>query len=333
MNYEKFHTAAPEVKTTKSTQTPLIVICALLVICLILLAGSAIAIGIGVGVSVPKQETESVQVYTLTEEELRGQYYGINGGIYFQSKINSSHVYFSVTTDDGRMIVLFVRPLNTPMVMMDVNQTGFLLMENQQGSEMYSEYLIPENYMNTMMSIMTGGANMSSAVLEQLDTEAVNKTRQSSLRNLAMSPEANLIIETAQALGNLGIQGTDSLAVLKFYQFAMILANARDLQNSATPDLIKRDSGNVIRRKRAARECDRPGGNYCDQNQCPVGSGCFGMCGYACSCWSFVCGDCCVHEYCRSHDQCCADRGFFSYQCLSVAWRVLGSRCGQTYNC
>ena len=240
VKYEEFHVAASEEKTTKSTMTLLLVFCTLLAASVVLLAGVVIAIGIGVGVSVQKQVTESLQVYTLTQEELQGQYYSVNGGIYFLSKVNSSHVYISVTTDDDRMIVLVVRPLNTPMVMMDVNQTGFLLMENQQGPEMYSEYLIPESYMGTMMSIMTGQANMSSAVLEQLDTEAVNETRLSSLKNLVMSPEANLIIEAVEALGNLGIQGTDSLAVMKFYQLALRLASARNIENISASDFDKK---------------------------------------------------------------------------------------------
>jgi hypothetical protein len=26
------------------------------------------------------------------------------------------------------------------------------------------------------------------------------------------------------------------------------------------------------------------------------------MCGAGCSCWSWVCGDCCYHDFCAVHD-------------------------------
>jgi hypothetical protein len=29
---------------------------------------------------------------------------------------------------------------------------------------------------------------------------------------------------------------------------------------------------------------------------------CFGMCGAGCECWSWICGDCCFHDFCADHD-------------------------------
>ena len=34
-------------------------------------------------------------------------------------------------------------------------------------------------------------------------------------------------------------------------------------------------------------------------------SDCFGMCGKGCSCWEWVCGNCCCNVGCRSHDESC----------------------------
>jgi hypothetical protein len=32
-------------------------------------------------------------------------------------------------------------------------------------------------------------------------------------------------------------------------------------------------------------------------------NGCYGMCGPSCStCWEWVCGDCCFHQFCAAHD-------------------------------
>ena len=185
------------------------------------------------------------------------------------------------------------------------------------------------------MTIMTGQRNLSTEVLDQLDTDAVNETRYSSLRNLTISPEANLIIEAAQALGNLGIQGVDSSAVMKFYQFAMRLASARNIENIPTSDLnnsAKRDI--TIRMKRRTQCPSDRGGDRC--TRCPYSkydNRCFGMCGPGCTCWRFVCDNCCVNTLCETHDQCCADKGFYTLACFRVALTRLGSRCTDTYNC
>jgi len=48
----------------------------------------------------------------------------------------------------------------------------------------------------------------------------------------------------------------------------------------------------------------------------PGNDNCQGMCGKGCSCWSFVCGDCCFHRGCYEHDKCCEKR-FFSTYCLT----------------
>ena len=52
----------------------------------------------------------------------------------------------------------------------------------------------------------------------------------------------------------------------------------------------------------------------------PYNNTCYGMCGRGCSCWSWVCGDCCHHQMCYQHDKCCEKR-FFSTYCLTpVFW-------------
>ena len=185
---------------------------------------------------------------------------------------------------------------------------------------------------------MSGNGKMTDDVLQMLDNKTVNETRQSVLYNLAMSYEATLIIETAQALGDRGIMGMDYPSVMSFYQFALRLVVTRNMITGATEtkakDSFSSDSKGYHRQQRNVR-CSSNGAS-CPAGRCPFrseGNNCFGMCGPQCTCWSFVCGDCCVQQYCRTHDQCCADRGFFSFACLSVAWRVLGSRCSQTYRC
>ncbi|XP_078376497.1 uncharacterized protein LOC144659841 [Oculina patagonica] len=47
----------------------------------------------------------------------------------------------------------------------------------------------------------------------------------------------------------------------------------------------------------------------------PNDNDCLGMCGPGCSCWSFVCGNCCYNQLCFEHDKCCRHE-MFSLSCL-----------------
>lgn len=49
------------------------------------------------------------------------------------------------------------------------------------------------------------------------------------------------------------------------------------------------------------------------------GDSCYGMCGPGCSCWSWVCGDCCYHHGCAVHDSWCRQgKWYFCYNITAV---------------
>jgi hypothetical protein len=54
---------------------------------------------------------------------------------------------------------------------------------------------------------------------------------------------------------------------------------------------------------------------YCDAYP-NSGDECFGMCGYGCDCWSWVCGDCCYHGGCAQHDEWCREGEW--YYCYNI---------------
>ncbi len=47
-----------------------------------------------------------------------------------------------------------------------------------------------------------------------------------------------------------------------------------------------------------------------------AGDQCYGMCGFGCSCWSWVCGDCCYHGGCAQHDSWCRNGQW--YYCYNI---------------
>ena len=301
---------------------------------LVLLAVAAVvAVGVGVGVSVYKQTPQKgLSVIAISNEELRGEYHGSSGGIRFHVAVNSSFINLTVTTSSGEPVVHILHSLNSSMTMFGANNTNFLVMENQPGREKYADYVIPKNWTNRMESMVMGQKTMSDEVLQQLDNKTVDATRRSSLEGLAMREEAVLIIEAARALEGHMYGGRESelKAVRFFYLLAFELANARNLTDAShRPEATKN-----IPRTRLVR-CSN-GGGTCHPSACPFRrytNNCFGMCGAGCSCWYVCGGDCCVHRYCLTHDQCCHDRGFWSWACWSVAWKYRRSKCQQDYEC
>ena len=330
----------PSAFKTRSNSTYVIIIGVLLVIALLAFV-SAVAIGIGVGVSFStgsesQQPASGLTTITISEEALEGEYHGPNGGIRFKSTVNSTYFVLSITTTSGEPVAFIIHPVVSNMTMVTVNSTNFMVMENQPGRARYDDYLIPDDAMNMMESVIMGQQSMSNEMFQHLDNKTVNETRQSVLNSLANSQEALLVIEAAQAVGDLGIQGSDSEypAVMRFYLLALRLAITRDSSDEFN-SVPETKSFSEHREKRGV-SCDSNGATCSSQSRCPSKRGrnkCFGLCGKNCWCWSFVCGDCCVHQYCLSHDQCCKDRGFFTWTCLSVIGNVLISSCTDTYRC
>ena len=348
VKYQKFVVTQEDGGAKKSAKLIRSMCLTALLVVLILLAIAVICtvIGIGVGVSLTRSRSDQPSPSglssdtTVTQEQLQGEYYGTEGGIRFSSTVNATYAILSITTTSEEYVVYIVHPLASNMTMMGVNDTDFLLMErDQQGHIDYNDYVIPRDAKSLMESIMSGNGKMTDGVLQMLDSKRVNETYQSVLYNLAMSYEATLIIEAAQALGDRKIMGMDYPSVMIFYQFALRLASTRDTSETTAykaKDTFASDSrGYQDRQKRAGTvRCNN--GATCLSNWCPFkkyDNNCFGMCGPGCTCWDFVCSDCCIHQYCLTHDQCCADVGFYTLTCFSVAVRKPFASCTDTFKC
>ena len=225
--YKKFTGSLDDEKQPQGSRKKTVVVLALVAIATILVIAMAIGVGVGVGVGVSRQFI-GLKVIVITPEELQGEYYNTAGGIHFQTTVNSSFISLFVSTESGKPVVSILRHVNLSMTMIGVENTNFLVIERQQAHQKYVGYVIPHNLTNLMQSMMVGHKNMSIKVLQQLDNENENQTRQSSMENLIFSQEARLIIEAAKALGDRGIQGTVYPAAMSFYQLALKLANARD---------------------------------------------------------------------------------------------------------
>lgn len=106
-------------------------------------------------------------------------------------------------------------------------------------------------------------------------------------------PEVQLLPWLSRALGAQGFTGNAFPASLPLHKIARQSADA--LGVTVPP----------IETAEAESYCTRPTANEC-----------YGMCGPGCSCWSWVCGDCCYHSGCAKHDSWCRQGQW--YWCYNI---------------
>ena len=296
---------------------------------------AVITIGVVVGVIASTKRpttaaptSDGLTVDTVTQEELSGEYYGSNGaGIRFQIVINTTYYTLIVTSiSTGEDVINVMHPQSSNMTMTSINKTGFMIMDSESR---LNDYVIPSNATGIMEAMMRNeDPKMTEDLLQELDSINVNVTLHFALHNLVSSQEALLIIEAAEALGNRNTANSSYPPVMQFYLLAMQIGKIRryileEGYSTTMPPIPKRRS-----------QCSS-NGDTC--SNCPyplLNNDCFGMCGLGCNCWRFLCGDCCRHRYCETHDRCCLDKGYLSFACLRAGYDYLVSiSCSARYSC
>jgi hypothetical protein len=114
------------------------------------------------------------------------------------------------------------------------------------------------------------------------------------LDEMVNMPEIRALPYLSRALGVRGYTGNEYPASLPLHKMARQSADALgiELQPLQTPE-----SENSF--------CTRP-----------TADNCYGMCGPGCTCWSWVCGDCCYHYGCARHDTWCRQGQW--YYCYNI---------------
>ena len=337
LNYKKFTVCENEESTYKETPQKSknfwLILIGIIGMILIVIAVAAVAIGVGVNAIVSSkpqesEDTSGLNDFTVTNEIMEGEYCDATGCIYFLITVNTTDTYIIIATIDRETVFMLRHPRDLPMTMMTVNNTSFLALDVHSGETNRTNrsiYVIPEQYVSLVDGIMREHRNMSNSTLQMMDQTMVNETQNSSLVEFAIHDEAYLVILAAQSLSELGIEGTQYPPVKYFYVLALKLSNARQKMGKENLEGdLKRSfsSPKFLAQQKRTASCND--GNSCSTGRCPYkgyrdnGRECFGMCGYGCFCWSIVCGDCCVHQGCLDHDQCCADNGFFTFTCFNV---------------
>jgi hypothetical protein len=116
-------------------------------------------------------------------------------------------------------------------------------------------------------------------------------------------PEYAALPWLSHTLGANGFNGRDYPAALAMHMFNKGVAEHLDI---TLPKIIDR-----------SELADETG--YCTAYP-NGGNQCYGMCGPGCTCWSFVCGDCCYHNGCARHDSYCRGSGWADKAKCWTAW-------------
>jgi len=128
------------------------------------------------------------------------------------------------------------------------------------------------------------------------------------IKELLQMEEVYLLDDAAHAIGAKGVNGINTPAVLPFFLFALkiteTLYSESQLHNDTVAEIPEKP---IVRQKRGwgwgwgrrKNSCHRYRDNY----------ECRGLCGPRCTCWWFVCRNCCYNQGCYDHDICCETKG------------------------
>lgn len=126
---------------------------------------------------------------------------------------------------------------------------------------------------------------------------------------LCRTQELRLLEDLLAALA----RNTSSVQILR--PFYLMSIGIIQLTKQELPSSYRRAP--VVLRKTAAPKDRFHRSTSCqDLRSDPHKNKCLGMCGPGCSCWKFICEDCCFHEGCSQHDTCCRHNALSTY-CLT----------------
>jgi hypothetical protein len=161
-------------------------------------------------------------------------------------------------------------------------------------------YLGGELRMHTTKAFVAAARAQAAAAPDGVSTDGfVWEGDTHALDAMLQLPEVAALPSLSRALGTRGFTGSDFVASLALHKVARQSAEALGIE--------------VARLDTPASQS-----SYCSAYP-NSGNSCFGMCGHGCSCWSWVCGDCCYHGGCAVHDNWCRQgKWYYCYNITAV---------------
>ena len=219
-------------------------------------------------------------------------------------RITSAPDSMHLRTLDGRNLVL-AQGAEGSLRLIVVGQSAFVQFTANSGES--RDFVMPDAYSDAINS--NDVIDMKSFLQDFMLAARISgieedngKELQKALRNLTMiHPEMEQHLQSVVSiLSGRGVTGLGYPSVLPFYmttfklnQFLGNLSEVAGGFDSGAPLRLRRNEFNM----QCFSECPP-----CQDQEC------FGMCGYGCQCWEWLCGDCCFHLGCYEHDILCREQ-------------------------
>jgi hypothetical protein len=266
----------------------------------------------------------------ISPQRIRGHFFSSDSerGIAF----DMDHHSLSISTLQGERLLTSKQHVRlgevTPLAGISLLQHHFLV--NLDGSE---EYVVPR-HLHSYFEAILRDVVLFGHLRRHLDEEGVNVTRSVAIGQLLAREEALLMVQAAMALGERGIRGADNPAAMMLYMVALRIKDMLDSgsgEEVSSHHLAKRTVEHNIDVAYGQEYCSNTA-DTCPTSQCPQGEECTGLCGISCSCWEWVCGNCCLNKMCLDHDTYCM-KGHLSWCCLGIINQLGSLSCNQPYTC
>ena len=252
---------------------------------------------------------DQIYISKVDSEAVEGLYGSADSGIRFRSTASS----LNITDSSGHQILTVYE--SSPYQQYIVIQGNVFVQLYDSAAHQYRDLYVPRTMLKDIHHL---SRQLNFTVLKYLSTLSPRyhyKNLQRSVQTLIESLYAEAIKMAAYALGNqLNIYGNEYPSILPLYLVANMLEK---LQTSGLP---ARDHCSITR-----NETDDSCFEECPP--CPDEE-CLSLCGYGCTCWKWVCGDCCYHLGCYGHDVCCR-QSFIQTKCLFP----ISFKCESAYEC
>ena len=144
-----------------------------------------------------------------------------------------------------------------------------------------------------------------------------NITVQHALSFAFLMREFELVEDLSRSLDEVfDSQGRDYPSVMAIYITSRTLLNTKSIYLENSDKMPLRETRDVTDGECIIQDDFQ---KTTDKRICakyPTGKNCKGMCGPGSLCWSFLCQDCCYHQGCADHDNCCAINGMGNLKCF-----------------
>ena len=293
----------------------------------------------GSGSTTESTASGKLNLILVTYEAIEGEYYGSDDlAIRFLSNEErvsiSTFGYGERSAEAEKHLLDLARPpeLENARMMNILGAEVLYFNTTVDGESKIVEFFVPHRY----KARVTSAINSHNLAKLHRVTKKLHRDRNSierAAKKMLEDPAMLLLQEAMFAMGANGLQGRENPAALKLYIAAMRLLEwrgrvlgddgsreleedgSRELEEDGSREPEQNDYFAALQRQKRSH-CQR-----CHSGTCPDEyhrRNCLGLCGKGCSCWSWVCGDCCYQQGCYEHDVCCGYCGYFSWTCLNV---------------